>query len=258
MLRVVRNAVSPADERSTSYPDASIVVPVNAQGDIPAAVELLSDLGRYDGPHRLDIILVVNNYPDDQPPREIDDLRRVGARVIAVPSIRQSGYSVGITARAHGLRAADVEASILFDADCRVPHPTPLVNWYVSVLAGGAAAAYTGVGHHELPSGVTVRLRVFIHHAGRWAKRVLFGIPTIRGSNYAVMRTQFLELFDRGLIVHDMNVGPAIKSSGGRIEYSGAANMRVLTSGRFLRPGWMRLLRYIPKRIAYNVRMRRG
>jgi len=242
----------------TTRPDVSVVVPVNAQGDIPAAFELLSDLGRYEGPYRLDIILVVNNYPADQPPRELDDLERVGARIIAVPSIRRSGYSVGIAARAHGLRAAQVEPSVLFDADCRVPHPTPLLNWYVSVLTSGAAAAYTGVGHHELPSGVTVRLRVFIHHAGRWAKRVLFRIPTIRGSNYSVLRTEFLELFDRGLIVHDMDVGPAVKSSGGRIEYSGKATMLVLTSGRFLRPGWMRLLRYVPKRIGYNIRMRRG
>ena len=35
-------------------PDASIVVPVNAQGDLENVLTLLDDLGRYEGPHEFE------------------------------------------------------------------------------------------------------------------------------------------------------------------------------------------------------------
>lgn len=236
-------------------PHVSVVVPVNAQADIPAALELLGDLERYGGPHRAEMLFVVNNYPPDQPPSEAAALHTRGARVLSVPSLARDGYTVIINARAYGVRAAASEYVILLDADCRVPRPTELVNWYVGVLSAGADAAYTRVGHHGLLPGVTPRIRVYLHHAGRWVKRVVLRVPTMRGSNYAVRRSVFLRLFDRGEMVHDINVGPAFKGSGGRIAYSGAPELSVLTSARFLRPGWLRLIRYVPKRIAYNVRV---
>lgn len=240
--------------------DVSVVVPVNAQGDIPIALRLLDDMKPYAGPHRLEMLFVVNNFPIGQPPPELKALIDAGARVEAVPSLEREGYTVIINARAHGVRAATNELQILFDADCRVPRPTDLVNWYVRVLEDGADAAYTAVAHHELWPGVTPRIRVFLHHAGRWVKRVILKVPTMRGSNYAVRRSTFLQLFDRGEIVHDLDVGPAFKMSGARIAYSGAPELRVLTSGRYLRPGWMRLIRFIPKRIGRNLRVvfRRG
>lgn len=235
--------------------DASIVVPVNAQGDIGHAIQLLRDLGRYRGPHRLEILLVVNNFPPEEPPAELKELERLGARVLAIPDVREAGYSVGIMARMHGLRAALAEPALLFDADCRIPHPTALIDWYVKALSEGAGAAYTRVGHFDLPPGFTVKLRVLAHHGGRWVKRALLRVPTIRGSNYAVIKSLFLRLYDEGLIVHDMNVGPAVKASGGaRIAYSGKKELTVLTSGRMVRGGWLRLLRFIPKRIRYNAR----
>lgn len=242
-------------ETTAQMMDVSVVVPVNAQGDIPAALELLGDLGRYGGPHRLEKLFVINNFPPGKPPPEMRDLEDRGARVVAVPSLKRTGYTVIINARAHGVKAAGNELLVLFDADCRLPRPTDIINWYVRVLAAGADAAYTSVGHHELWPGVTVRIRVYLHHAGRWIKRVLFGVPTMRGSNYAVRRSVFLQHFDRGAIVHDINVGPVFKASGGRIAYSRAPELRVLTSGRFLRPGWMRLMRFIPKRIRANLRI---
>jgi hypothetical protein len=239
-------------------PDASVVVPVNAQGDMPHAAQLLADLNRYNGTHELEILFVVNNFTESQPPAGIEDLERMGARVIAIPSIRREGYSVGITARVLGLRQASAESALLFDADCRIPEPTPLVDWYVGTLEAGATAAYTPVGHFELPPGLDIRIRLRLHHAARWAKRRLLRVPTLRGSNYAVRRTQFLALFDDNQIVHDMNVGPAVKAAGGRIAYSGRRELTVLTSGRFLRPGWVRLLRYIRNRLRHNVRTMRG
>ena len=39
---------------SAQRPDVSVVVPVNAQGDLSNVVRLLGDLARYAGPHRLD------------------------------------------------------------------------------------------------------------------------------------------------------------------------------------------------------------
>jgi Glycosyltransferase like family 2 len=233
----------------------SVVVPVNAQGDIPIALRLLGDLAAYAGPHRLETLFLVNNFPVGQPPPEVRELTDRGARVEAVPNVRREGYTVIINARAHGVRAATNELQILFDADCRVPRPTELVNWYVRALDDGADAAYTAVGHHELWPGVTPRIRIVLHHAGRWVKRVVFRVPTMRGSNYAVRRSAFLRLFDRGEIVHDLDVGPAFKAAGARIAYSGASELRVFTSGRNLRPGWMRLIRFVPKRIARNVRV---
>jgi hypothetical protein len=235
--------------------DVSVVVPVNAQRDVPGALELLGDLERYEGPYRAEVLFVLNNYPPGEPPTDAESLEARGARVIRVPSLARDGYTVIINARAHGVRAAASEHVILLDADCRVPQPTEVVNWYVGVLSAGADAAYTRVDHHGLLPGVTPRIRVYLHHAGRWIKRVAFRVPTMRGSNYAVRRSAFLRLFDRGAMVHDINVGPAFKASGARIAFSGAAELRVLTSARFLRPGWMRLIRFVPKRIVYNLRV---
>ena len=60
-------------------PDASIVVPVNAQGDLENVLTLLDDLGRYAGPHEFETLLVVNNFAQGRrpPPRR---RRRPGAR----------------------------------------------------------------------------------------------------------------------------------------------------------------------------------
>jgi hypothetical protein len=86
-------------------------------------------------------------------------------------------------------------------------------------------------------------------------KRSILRIPTIRGSNYAIDRSLFLSLYDRGLLTDDLNVGPAVKASGGTIPYGRADDLLVLTSGRRFRGGWLRLARYLWYRILYNVRV---
>ena len=54
--------------RGTGLPDASVVIPVNAQGDVDHLMGLLADLARYDGAYRLEFIVVLNNYePDEEP-----------------------------------------------------------------------------------------------------------------------------------------------------------------------------------------------
>jgi len=86
-------------------------------------------------------------------------------------------------------------------------------------------------------------------------KRVPLRIPTTRGSNYAVDRRVLLPLYERNLLSDDLNVGPALKSAGGDVVYSGARSLQVLTSGRRFKGGWLKLFRYLAYRLGYNVRM---
>jgi hypothetical protein len=236
-------------------PDASIVVPVNAQGDLGNVRRLLGDLGAYDGARTFEVVLVVNNYPPEAPPAEIDVLRELGAKVVAVPSVRRPGEPASFTARIPGLRAASSERVMSFDADCRIPRATALLDWYVAQLDGGAKAAYTPVGYHELRRRSSVFARIATHHAARWVKRVLLRVPTTRGSNYAVDRDTMLGLYSDGFLADDMNVGPAVKGAGGRVAYSGARSLKVLTSGRMFRGGWRKLARYLFYRLRYNLRV---
>jgi hypothetical protein len=116
-------------------------------------------------------------------------------------------------------------------------------------------AAYTHVGYYDLRPVWSVRARIAIHHAARWLKRAVLRIPTIRGSNYAVDRSLFLSLYDRGLLTDDLNVGPAVKAGGGSIAYGRARDLQVLTSGRRFRGGWLKLARYLWYRTRYNIRV---
>ena len=72
---------------------------------------------------------------------------------------------------------------------------------------------------------------MFAHHASRSIKRVLLRIPTTAGANYAVDRGAFLRAYERGLLVDDLNVGPALKALGGRVAYSGARPLRFSPRG---------------------------
>ena len=235
-------------------PHASIIVPVNAHGDLSTVLPLLGDIASYRGPHTLEVILVINNYPPERPPPEIEHLRSLGIRVMAVPSVLRRGYAPALRARMHGLSAAAAEAALLFDADCRIPSPTTLIDWYVHQLRNGAQVAYTHVGHHDLPPDLTVRIRMRIHHTSRWAKRVIGRVPTTRGSNYAVARTAVLRRYEEGFIADEMHVGPAMKAAGGRVVYGGAKDLMVLTSARRISGGWAKLAQYFTSRLRYNIR----
>ena len=253
-LRLVQAAIARLAADRTSGPDASIVVPVDARGDLTTVLALVEDLARYEGPHSLEFVLSVNNYPPERPPAEIARYADLGFRVVATPDAWVQGQVVSFSARIPGARAARSECLVHFDADCRVPNPARLVDWYVTQLATGAHAAYTRVAYHELRSSLSVRARIAAHHAARWIKRRLLGVPTLRGSNYAIRRTSFLELYDQGFLSDDFNVGPAVKRRGLTIRYSGARGLTVLTSGRRFKGGWLKLGRYLVYRLAYNVR----
>jgi Glycosyltransferase like family 2 len=238
-------------------PDASIAIPVNAQGDLETVLVVLGDIGRYRGRHTFEIVLVINNYPADHPPEEIATYAAAGMRVVPVPNVWRTGEAVCLSARVPGIRAAEADQIILFDADCRIPEPTLLLDWYVDQFRSGAKVAYTRVGHYDLRPLWSVRARMAAHHLSRWVKRVLLRIPTTRGSNYGVDRAAFLRAYEGGLLADDLNVGPAVKTAGGRVVYAGAPRLQVLTSGRKFRGGWRKLARYLRYRLLYNVRVLR-
>jgi hypothetical protein len=236
-------------------PDATIVVPVNAQGDLDNARVLLADLRRYAGGRTFEVVLVVNNYEPGRPPPEIAALEADGARVLAVPSVREPGVAVAVSARIAGMRAAATDHAIHLDADCRVPDPTALLDFYAGSLASGARVVYAPVRYHSLRRRPSVYARIAVHHAARWVKRVLLRIPTTRGSSYAVHVPTFLRVHADGLIADEMNVGPAAKARGERVVYGSGRDLVVLTSGRMFHGGWRRLGGYLLYRLRYNLRV---
>lgn len=234
--------------------DASIVIPVNAQGDLSNVVQIIDDCSRYDGENHIEIILVINNYDPSDPPVEIEAYANRGINVVAIPSVRRPGEAVGFSARIPGVRAANSETVILFDADCRLPNPGPLIDWYVERFNDGADVGYTPVSYYDYEPCLSLRTRFAVHHLSRWSKRNLLGIPTTRGSNYAVRRKVMLDLYEKGMLADEMNVGPTFKRKGHKVAYSGKKNLTVLTSGRMFRPGWMRMIPYYWYRLRYNLR----
>ncbi len=244
-------------------PDASIIIPVNAQGDLPTVLPLLDSLGQYTGPHSVEIILVINNYDAAAPPVEIEDFRALGVRVVATPSASHHDADVGAarfdrapivtSARVLGTKAARSPVTVHLDADCRVRDVAALLNWYVTSLQSGFELAYSHVGFYDLRPLPSVYLKVALHHTFRFVKRNFLGIPTTRGSNYAVDRSLFLRAFGTGQLWAELQLGPAAKRSGARILYSGRPGLTVLTSGRRLRGGWLRIPRYFSRRLRYNL-----
>jgi hypothetical protein len=236
-------------------PDASIVIPVNAQADLENVLDVVGEITRYRGRRTFDVNLVVNNYPPDEIPAAAKAYSAAGMRVLTIPSVWRVGEAVCLSARIPGIRAASAERIIVFDADCRIPNPTLLLDWYVDQFERGATLAYTRVAHFDLRPLWSVRARIFAHHASRSIKRVLLRIPTTAGANYAVDRGAFLRAYEQGFLVDDLNVGPALKALGGRVAYSGARPLQILASGRKFRGGWLKLIRYLRYRLLYNLRL---
>lgn len=254
-LSQIRKGIMKVRGNPKLVPDASIIVPVNAQGDLGNILQLLGDITSYIGKFLFEVILVINNYPPEEPPREIDIYRTLGLVILDIPNIRIPGEAPGFSARIPAAKAALSENTIFFDADCRIPNPTVLLDWYVQGFKSGVQAAYTHVDYYDLRDRLSVRARIFVHHFTRWIKREIFHIPTIRGSNYAVNRSLILRLYDSGMLADDMNVGPSVKSLGARVAYNGSKEMIVLTSGRMFSGGWYKLFKYLIYRFLYNIRV---
>lgn len=236
-------------------PDASVAIPVNAQGDLETVLNVLGDLARYNGKHTFEVILAINNFPEGQEPPEAEIFRAMGIVVAPTPSVRRPDEAVCFSARMTGVRAAHTEHLLLFDADCHIPNPTALLNWYIERLQAGVGLAYTHVAYYGLKKDLSVWTRILVHHGARWVKRTIFGIPTTRGGNYAADRTKMLEFYDNKLLSDDLNVGPSFKSARLPIAYSGNKQLVVLTSGRMFTGGWRKLVRYLIYRLRYNLKM---
>lgn len=254
-LRHLQQRIAHIRGNNDSLPQATIVIPVNAQADLENIFCVLEDITTYTGRYTIETVLVINNYPLDSPPEAIRIFESLGICVVSIANVRKQGEPPGFTARLHGVRAAKSEVVISFDADCRVPNATAVLDWYIEQFQRGADTAYTHVDYYDLQPSFTVQVRIFMHHASRWAKRTLMGIPTTRGSNYAVRRSFVLPLYDQSFLADEMNVGPTVKTKGGRIAYSGHKQLQVLTSGRYLKGGWREMLRYFSYRLRYNLRV---
>lgn len=247
-LKILKEQLARLRGNATVAPQGSVVIPVNAQKDLTNVLRVLSDLGRYRGNKQLEIILVVNNYPVDYLPREVELYEQSGLKVIAVPHVERKG-EIAIAARMHGIRIAQAGVVLLFDADCRIPNSTALIDWYLMRLEEGFDLAYTHVDFTDLPLDISAKTRRFLHHASRWFRRRILRIPTTRGSNYAIRKPLILDLFTQGRIPYEIQVGPAVKSLGGKIAYSGSRDLVVLTSARTFSPGWKKLISYMIWRI---------
>lgn len=235
-------------------PQASIVVPVNAAADLLRVLNLATDIAQYQGKHRIELILVINNYDPEHPPVQVEQYQAMGFVVVAIPKVIYEG-EIEVGARRPGVERARSNIILLFDADCRIPNATDLIDWYIAQFEAGADLAYTRVDYTDLPAGLPMKIRMFLHHSSRWVRRTLLGIPTSRGSNYALRRALSLELYDRGVLRSDIQVGPQVKSLGGRISYSGAKDLVVLTSGRYFRGSWHELVSYFRWRVGYYRRI---
>jgi glycosyltransferase involved in cell wall biosynthesis len=233
--------------------DASIVIPVNAAKDLDNVLRLLSDLGNYAGEHQVELILVVNNYAAEQPPNEIEKYRQLGLTVISIPRVEHKG-GVALAARIPGIQRAQSQSVLLFDADCRIPNADALLDWYIAEFENGCDLAYTHVEYTDLQPGISIKVRMLIHHGSRWFRRTILGIPTSRGSNYAIRKDLILQLFSEGRVTYDIHIGPAVKKSHGKIVYSGARELTVYTSGRFFAQGWKVLISYLIWRTGYYFR----
>jgi glycosyltransferase involved in cell wall biosynthesis len=231
-------------------PSTSIVIPVNAQKDLVHVLNVALDIIEYYGNQSIEMILVINNYPSEGPPKEIEEYTKFGFEVLGIPNVAHHG-GVALAARIPGIELARAETVLLFDADCRIPNPTALIEWYFTELESGADLAYTHVGYIDLPAGKSVKVRMLIHHFVRWFKRNIIGVPTSRGSNYAIKRKLILDLYKRDRISYDIHVGPAVKAVGGKIVYSGEKELFVFTSGRFFAGSWKELIAYLIWRIGY-------
>lgn len=256
-LHLLNDQIARLRGEPTLAPRASIVIPVNAKTDLENVLQVLLDISKYDGNHPVEIILIINNYADVNPPRDIEAYRQMGIHVIAIPKIERDSKIVSIpqAARIPGIQAAKSDAILLFDADCRIPHATDLIDWYVDQFEKGADLAYTHVDYFELPPGISVKVRMFIHHSSRWFRRAVLGLPTSRGSNYAIRKDLMLKLYSQGRVFQELSVGPAVRSVGGKIAYSGAKKLIVYTSGRFFSGGWKELFSYLVWRVGFYNRV---
>src|SRR5947208_10798155 len=68
-------------------PDASIVIPVNAQADLENVLDVVDEIARYRGQRTFELVIVINNYPPDEPPKQLETYAHAGMRTLGFPSL---------------------------------------------------------------------------------------------------------------------------------------------------------------------------
>ncbi len=216
-------------------------------------VNVLEQVAAYSGKHTIEIVLVINNFDADLPPVGINHFKHFPISLVLAPSARKPGEVIIMSARALGVYSAISEITIHVDCDCKINNINKLIDWYVENLNNGYDVAYSHVGYDEIRSDLSVYTKILIHHLSRWFKRVILGIPTTRGSNYAIKKSLFLKLYEQGKLRVDLQVGPQAKLAGKKIIYSGKKDLQVLTSARRFKGGWYKLFKYMRYRLKYNI-----
>jgi hypothetical protein len=117
-LESVRRGVKRMRGDPTVPPHASIVVPVNAQADLENVLDIVGDVSRYEGSRTFEVVLVINNYPADAPPRELGTYAAAGMRTVGIPAAWRKGEVVSFTARIPGARAAASQSLIATRLRC--------------------------------------------------------------------------------------------------------------------------------------------
>ena len=246
----------PNEERAEAgaTPDISVVIPVNAQGDLENVEHLLSDIASYQGRLSVETILVVNNFPPGEVPPQVERLRE-RAVVLTIPNVRKFGEAVAFSGRMQGMRIARAPYVVVTDADCRLRSSTAFIDWYYEQLSTWAHAAYTHVVFLDPHPAPSVRFKLGLSYLARWVKRVILRIPITRGASYGVRRDEMQELYAAGVLADEMNVGPAFKRLVGPVAYGSGKELQVLTSARMFRPGWVSAVPYFLYRLRYNLRV---
>ena len=80
------------------FPNASVVIPVNAQKDLVNVLNVALDIIEYRGNQSIEMILVINNYPSKSPPKEIEEYTKLGFEVLGIPKVAHHG-GVALAAR---------------------------------------------------------------------------------------------------------------------------------------------------------------
>ena len=241
MLVLPKNTILENDDLSlqgilcSENPDLAIIVPVNAKGGLANALFLLKDVSQYAGALRFQVILVVNNYDPEDPPKEFFDVyRKAGVVVLEFPQLPgHSGVPPGLRARMAGLSHVNCRGSVFFDADCRIPHPIQCSGWYCKAFENPEVKlAYTRIAYFNWPPGLGMWLWLRVHYSWRWTKRNLMRIPTPQGASYAMDVKLKEKLYNEGYLADETAIGRLAQRFDHKSMFNGSKSCRILTDAR--------------------------
>lgn len=233
-------------------PNASVIVPVGSPAGLQQVFYLLADLACYEGFYSLECLLALPAGQDWPPAEKLELLEALGLRLVFIPAgVWEQG---ALAARAFAAQAARAGVLLHFASDTRLPDPTALLDWYVGSLSGSYQLAYSRVDFYGLPERAGVRLSLRLLDGLRLVKRRLLGVPTPRGSNYAITRALFLDLYEAGKLSDDTPVGLAARLAQARSRYSSDRRLRACVSAHKFNPRTLLSPARMLRRLRLNLR----